>query len=362
MDNKIKIIAFYLPQYHPINENNIWWGNGFTEWTNVGKAKKFFKKHYQPRIPQELGYYDLRVDETRTHQANLAKEFGIDGFCYWHYWFGNGKRLLERPLKEVLDSKKPDFPFCVAWANESWKGFSHGLNNERNLLIEQEYPGDDDYINHFYELLPYFKDKRYIKINNKTAFFIYKPFQIPDISNFFKIWNKLAKDNEIGEFAYIANCNDTKEYSQLMKLGFDYININRLFDYRKNITIFNKIKSKLLGIFLGLPNIFDYKKATKYFTGIEDTYENVFPTIIPGWDHTPRSGKNGLVYHNSTPELFQNHINSVFQKVKHKQDCHKIVFLKSWNEWAEGNYVEPDLKWGRQYLTAIKNEIEKFNR
>lgn len=359
-NNKIKIIAFYLPQYHPIPENNLWWGNGFTEWTNVGKAKKYFKNHYQPRVPEELGYYDLRVEETRIHQANLAKEYGIEGFCYWHYWFGDGKRLLDRPLREVLESGKPDFPFCVAWANESWRGFSHGLNDERELLIEQFYPGDVDHKNHFYELLPYFKDLRYIKINEKNLFFIYRPFQIPDIKNFFKLWNELAIKNNICEFAFVANCNDIEDYNKLLDLGFEYININRLFDYRKSISFFHKVRLKFLNLIYDKPNVFQYEHVIDCFTGTEDFYENVFPTIIPGWDHTPRSGKNGLVYHNSTPKLFQKHIKSVFHKIKNKNN--KVVFLKSWNEWAEGNYVEPDLKWGRQYLESIKKEVHNFNK
>ena len=128
MNKKVRVIAFYLPQYHPTLDNDTWWGKGFTEWTNVGKAKPLFRGHYQPKVPADLGYYDLRVPETRQAQADMAREYGIEGFCYWHYWFGNGKRLLERPFNEVLASGKPDFPFCLAWANESWKGFFHGVN------------------------------------------------------------------------------------------------------------------------------------------------------------------------------------------------------------------------------------------
>src|ERR1700754_964591 len=159
-----RVIAFYLPQFHPIPENDLWWGKGFTEWRNVGKAKQLFKGHYQPRVPADLGYYDLRVSETRKAQADMAKEHGKEGFCYWHYWFGNGKRLIERPFTEVLGSDQPDFPFCLAWANESWKGFAHGLKN-RNVLIEQTYPGVDDYTAHFYAVLPAFIDKRYIQVD-----------------------------------------------------------------------------------------------------------------------------------------------------------------------------------------------------
>ena len=175
MKTKARVIAFYLPQFHPIPENDKWWGKGFTEWTNVGKAKSFFKGHYQPRIPADLGYYDLRVSETRKAQADMAKEYGVEGFCYWHYWFGNGKRLLERPFEEVLKSSKPDFPFCLGWANESWKAKVWDFNSTKRdrTLIEQLYPGDQDYKDHFYELLDAFKDNRYMRKNNKPICGIY---------------------------------------------------------------------------------------------------------------------------------------------------------------------------------------------
>ena len=160
LKRKARVIAFYLPQYHPIPENDAFWGRGFTEWTNVTKAKPLFKGHKQPKLPTELGYYDLRVSEVREQQASLAKEVGIEGFCYWHYWFGNGKRILERVFNEVLESDKPDFPFCLGWANESWTGRWHGLENE--IIVEQTYPGEDDFKNHFFSILPALKDKRYI--------------------------------------------------------------------------------------------------------------------------------------------------------------------------------------------------------
>ena len=169
--NKARVIAFYLPQFHPIPENDEWWMKGFTEWTNVGKARSLFPGHYQPKVPADLGYYDLRVPETRQAQADMAREYGIEGFCYWHYWFGNGKRLLERPFNEVLASGKPDFPFCLAWANESWKGFFHGVKTKQ-ALITQLYPGEDDYIAHFETVLPAFKDPRYITVDDKPVFMI----------------------------------------------------------------------------------------------------------------------------------------------------------------------------------------------
>lgn len=180
---KARLLALYLPQFHPIPENDLWWGKGFTEWTNVGKARRYFRNHYQPRVPADLGYYDLRVAETRQAQADMAREYGVEGFVYWHYWFGNGKRLLERPFNEVLASGEPDFPFALAWANESWRGFAHGITN-RNMLIEQLYGGVEDYTAHFRAVLPAFRDHRYITVDGKPLFMIYKPLADPEVKVF----------------------------------------------------------------------------------------------------------------------------------------------------------------------------------
>ena len=147
--NRLKIIAFYLPQYYPFKENNEWWGTGFTEWTNVGKAKPLFRNHYQPRVPADLGYYDLRVPEVREQQAELAQEAGIFGFCYWHYWFGNGKQLLQKVFDEVIDTKRPDYPICLGWANHSWYSKTWNRNGNDKLLIKQEYGGEEDFYNHY---------------------------------------------------------------------------------------------------------------------------------------------------------------------------------------------------------------------
>lgn len=359
MTKKIRPIAFYLPQFHPIPENDKWWGKGFTEWTNVGKAKPLFRGHYQPHVPADLGYYDLRVPETRDAQAEMAKKYGIEGFMYWHYWFGNGKRLLERPFNEVLASGKPDFPFALAWANETWKGFAHGLKN-RNILIEQLYPGDEDYIAHFYEVLPAFKDSRYITVDGKPIFLIYKPHQLPDASHFIELWQKLAKDNGLNGIYFIAHHQSTKEHNyksendslrEMLSWGFDAVNFVRLSKYLENRSILDKIIGRLKKYIYGVPLVVPYIKAMRYFSDPIDVQENVIPSLIPNWDHSPRSGKEALVLIDSTPELFGKHVKTVFNSVKNKKN--KLIMLKSWNEWAEGNYMEPDLKWGDSYLKVI---------
>lgn len=361
MDVKARIIAFYLPQYHPIPENDEWWGKGFTEWTNVGKAKSLFKKHYQPRVPADLGYYDLRVPEARKAQADMAKEYGIEGFCYWHYWFGNSKRLIERPFNEVLASGEPDFPFCLAWANETWKGFNHGLTN-RNILIEQFYPGIEDYTAHFYEVLPAFKDKRYITIDNKPVFMIYKPLADPEIKLFISTWRKLAPENGLKDIFFIGhNMDFTISSEVLLETGIDAINTVRLNDFLSEKKSFSrKFHKRYNKFFRNNVKAYPYDTASKSFIFPEvDEKENVYPSIIPGWDHSPRSGNEGLILTNSNPELFEKHVKEAVDTVKNKSDEHKIIFIKSWNEWAEGNYMEPDLRWGNKFLEALKRQIQK---
>jgi hypothetical protein len=356
--SKPRIIAFYLPQFHPIPENDQWWGKGFTEWTNVGKAKPLFRGHYQPRIPTDLGYYDLRVPETREAQAQLARDAGIEGFCYWHYWFGNGRRLLERPFNEVLQSGKPDFPFCLAWANESWKNFDGGLK-KRKVLIEQLYPGIEDYTQHFYTVLPAFHDKRYIRVNGRPLFMIYKPLDSIDIPLFIETWRNLATKNGLAGIFFVGHCCDDREnIPNYKKLDLDAINTVGLNSYAKQRNIIKKNVNRIYRLLFRKPFVVSYKKASKYFFEQNiDIQDDIIPTIITGWDHTPRSGWYGSVMINNTATVFGNHVSNVVKNCNKKLN---IVFLKSWNEWAEGNYLEPDLKWGRQYLDVFSKIMDKF--
>ncbi len=353
-----RVIAFYLPQFYPFKENDEWWGKGFTEWTNVGKAKPLYRNHYQPKVPADLGYYDLRLPEIRQAQADLAKTHGVAGFCYWHYWFGGGRRLLDRVFDEVVKSKKPDFPFCLGWANETWSGVWHGLENK--ILIEQTYPGDKDIIDHFNAMLEGFKDSRYIKVDGKLLFLIYKPFKVPNFRNMKEIWNKLAIENGLDGFFFVAHSHVTSEIRELMDLGYDGVNIVRLSHVAES-------RSKLVKGFRKyirrVPHqVYDYKFATRFFSGEEEgKIENCFPSIFPNWDHSPRSNTRALILNDSRPEYFKEHVKEVIQKVAHKPDDKRIIFLKSWNEWGEGNYMEPDLKYGLRYLEVLKEELEKIN-
>lgn len=379
---KARVIAYYLPQFHPIPENDKYWGKGFTEWTNVAKAKPLFKGHYQPRIPADLGFYDLRLPEVREQQAQMAREAGIEGFCYWHYWFGNGKRLLQRPFNEVLQSGKPDFPFCLAWANHSWKTTTWENGGKDRMIVKQRYLGEEDYTMHFQEVLPAFRDKRYITIEGKPLFAIFDPYNFQDVSNFIKTWQRLAKGNGLKGIYFIAMSNSTstlqrnadgtlkrvapnlqsseRVYNDLLNLGFN--GINSFGKSRAEMLYMGKYMravKKLLHQYLPfLPtHCINYEKITQHFFAPEDNWQNVYPSIFPQWDRTPRAGNSEGVYINATPTGFKKHIQDALNIIKNKDVEHQILFLRSWNEWGEGNYVEPDLKYGHAFLDAIKETI-----
>lgn len=380
---KARVIALYLPQFHPLAENDKVWGPGFTEWTNVAKAKPLFRGHYQPRIPADLGFYDLRLPETRERQAEMARKAGIEGFCYWHYWMGNGKRLLNRPFDEVLASGKPDFPFCLAWANHDWTTKTWKNNGGTTMISKQLYPGDEDYINHFNTVLPAFKDHRYITVDGKPLFCIFDPYGFADIERFMELWQKMAKENGLKGVYFVAMCNSTttmvrnadgtirrvlpnlessaEVYKSFLDMGFDAV--NSLGKSRAEMLYSGKYKRLIRFVlqqrFSFMPTLkYDFSKITKYFFSPEDSWENVYPTILSQWDRSPRTGKSEGVYVNSTPENFQKHIEKALDVIKDKSPEHKILFLRSWNEWGEGNYVEPDLKYGHGFLDAIKNTIK----
>jgi hypothetical protein len=356
MDNKkARVIAFYLPQFHPIPENDAWWGKGFTEWTNVGKAKPLFRGHYQPKVPADLGYYDLRVPEVLEQQAQMAKEAGIEGFCYWHYWF-NGKRLLERPFNEVVESGKPDFPFCLGWANHSWAKKTWSVVKKDIMLIEQTYGGKDDYINHFNEMLPAFKDKRYLKNDGKLIFLIWKPFDVPN--GFIRLWNDLAKQNGLNGFYFIGFTNEKKDEDNIYRAGFDAVCLDEMHEAVAARNLSKKFIRKLLhSMGYNLPRIIPYSFYAKfYLKKLQNSKNTTIPCILPNFDHTPRSGKIGIVLSDSTPEKFAQFLRDVIEMQSERKQ-QPLLFLKSWNEWGEGNYLEPDIKYGNAYLKELKNVV-----
>ena len=383
---KARLIAYYLPQYHPIPENDAVWGKGFTEWTNVAKAKPLFKGHYQPRIPADLGFYDLRLPEVRQQQADMARDAGVEGFCYWHYWFGNGKMLLQRPFEEVLQSGQPDFPFCLCWANHSWTTKTWTKLKDapaEQMIAEQTYPGVDDYIAHFNYCLPAFRDKRYITVDGRPLFGIFDPFLFPDMRRFIETWREQARLNGLPDIYFYAithsawtlrydengalvRCmpnvkSSADAFRNILQFGFDALNSNgqrraEMLYTNRSWDMARKVLNKYLPFLPG--QYFDYKRVVKNMFAPEDAWENIFPTVYPQWDRSPRQGKADSIYVDSTPEAFQQHLETAVSLVAQKQPEHRILFLKSWNEWAEGNYVEPDLRFGHGYLNAIKNAIK----
>lgn len=370
MKNNIKPIAYYLPQYHPIPENDIWWGKGFTEWTNVTKAKPLFEGHYQPRYAADLGYYDLRVPEVREEQAKLAKENGIYGFCYYHYWFGDGKQLLERPFNEVIESGKPDFPFMLCWANQTWKGVWFG-DFQNQILIEQEYPGLDDYVKHFNHLFKAFKDERYIKVDGKPVFQVYLPLEIPDLHLFTSTFKELASRNGL-EGIYLMACNVPVGWDPI-PYGFDGVvsNLFHTFRFRKKNTVFKegsffgKVEWKLNKFLEGKsiekrrrPKIFKYENVTAKISQWPKKGYDYYPMVIPDWDNSARAGKSSLILQGSTPEKWKIHFESAIKYITESSSSQKFIFIKSWNEWAEGNYLEPDMKWGKTYLETIRSLLK----
>lgn len=368
--NNVKILAYYLPQYHRTKENDEWWGNGFTEWTNVAAARPLFKDHYQPKIPTDLGFYDLRFTENREAQAKLAAEAGISAFCYWHYWFGNGKKTLEMPLEEILRLQKPDFPFCIAWANHSWykkswkTNYGHFVMPQKpTLLIEQTYPGIDDIDAHFYYLLNAFKDRRYFKINDRLVFTIYAPQSMPNWELFKKRWQELADKEGLPGFYFIAHTFRLDLVNKIKAMEFDAINLSTHHEAFPQKEKFDSFFSKFISVIqrsVALkPQVVEYAKAIELMKSSLFKEERIFPTIIPNWDHTPRSGYFGTCFHNSTPQLFAQHIEYLLDTIKEKDTVNQVLFLKSWNEWGEGNYMEPDIKYGDEYIKTLKRCLNK---
>ncbi|MDT7951733.1 MAG: glycoside hydrolase family 99-like domain-containing protein [Acetobacteraceae bacterium] len=368
-----RVVAFYLPQFHPIPENDEWWGAGFTEWTNVAKAKPLFAGHHQPRLPADLGFYDLRVPETREAQARLAADCGVEAFCYWHYWFGNGRRILERPFEEVRDCGKPDFPFCLAWANQTWSGIWHG--NPQSVLIKQEYPGAEDEAAHFAWALPAFQDPRYMRVDGKPIFVIFAPHDLPSTTDYIRHWRQLAEAAGLPGLYFVAVSNKYAPgidiYRNPILEPFDAVTPLVPQDFldtagwESRHDVGRILRERYLGPrfdrwtkAIRRPARFPFEKVVSLALETMPDEARFLPCVLPGWDNTPRSGPRGVVYEGSTPEAFERYLAKAVAKVKARPPQQRIVFLKAWNEWAEGNYVEPDAEHGHGYLDAIRRVVD----
>jgi hypothetical protein len=347
----MEILAHYLPQFHPIPENDEWWGKGFTEWTNAVKARPLFRGHRQPHLPADLGFYDLRAPEPRAAQADLARRYGVTGFCYWRYWFA-GRRLLERPFDDVVASKEPDFPFCVAWANQTWSGIWHGAPDR--ILIEQTYPGPEDEARHFASLLPAFRDDRYIRIAGRPLMIIYKPGDLPDPTRFVDRWQAMARDTGLGGLYLVASLGES-DYPTHVEDGFD-AGVYYQFPFGHDLGVRARDSLMARGHMQG-PKRYPYvEEFPELPSGLRGP---VFPCVYPNWDNTPRSGRGGVLATGATPERFGTHVRRALEIVRTLPDDEQVLMVKSWNEWAEGNYLEPDAETGHARGDILARELRR---
>lgn len=339
----VRLIAFYLTQFHPVPENDLWWGKGFTEWTNVTKAAPLFKGHYQPQLPADLGFYDLRVRETRREQIELAKSYGIDGFCYYYYWF-SGHRLLEKPLEDMLADPDSDMPFCLCWANENWTRRWDAAEHE--ILLAQKYRPEDD-LEFIKSLEPYLRDSRYIRVGGKPLIIVYRPQHLPDSAKSVQVWRDYCREVGIGEIQ--AACALTHGNWDHKAYGFD------------SGVEFPPHNMKAPNLAPSLAFFEEYSGFCPDYHEIADMYlgneygpgKDVFRGVFPAWDNTARRGKIGTVILNGTPENYEHWLASAVACTKRDfPEGNRPVFINAWNEWAEGCHLEPCRRYGHQFLEA----------
>jgi lipopolysaccharide biosynthesis protein len=344
----VRLIAFYLPQFHPIPENDAWWGPGFTEWTNVKRARPNFVEHYQPHVAGELGYYDLRDGRTRAAQATLAREHGLHGFCYYYYWF-NGVRLLHRPLDAVLQSGEPDFPFCLCWANENWTRRWDGGSNE--ILIAQQYSAENEQ-RLIADLLPLFRDPRYIRVDGRPLLLVYRANLLPQPRRAADTFRAAARSAGEAE-PYLAMVHVPGMASPL-DLGFDAgvefpPHSTEVLDVTDQVEVVNRG-------FTGA--VWDYISAAKYALDRPLPDFPLLRGVMVSWDNTPRLQDNGNVFVNSHPDNYRRWLTEIVAQTQQRAPTERMVFINAWNEWGEGCHLEPDQRFGRGYLEATLRAIE----
>jgi lipopolysaccharide biosynthesis protein len=358
----VRAIAMYLPQYHPIHENDMWWGKGFTDWKNVASASPRFKDHYQPHTPSDLGFYDLRSEEIRDKQASLAFEYNIYGFCYYHYWF-NGKRLLNEPLDAILHSGKPDYPFCISWANEDWTRSWDGRSGE--ILMHQEYSEEDDIAHMQFLCRHFFRDDRYIKVNGKPLFIVYRAFNFPDPERTVKVWRETARKEGISELYLCAT------QSMGMKVDPNEIGFDAVLQFEPDFSslpqrYYGKFHQRLMNKIGIRDNPFSSDRVYFYEDFVNKAMKKekpsykCFPGITPSWDNSSRRKKDAMILHDSTPGQYGKWLNHILNSYKPYSNDENFIFINAWNEWAEGNHLEPCQKWGKAYLEKTKEVLDKY--
>jgi lipopolysaccharide biosynthesis protein len=363
----VRAITLHLPQFHPIPENDEWWGKGFTEWTSVSKSTPRFPGHYQPHLPADLGFYDLRLPEARAAQAELAAEYGIYGFCYYHYWF-NGRRLLERPVADVFSSGQPDFPFCLCWANENWTRRWDGQDHA--VLLQQNYSSEDD-LAHIRTLIPMFMDRRYIRVLDRPLFAVYRASELPEPQKTTELWRREAERAGLKGLFLVRVSSFDQERVDPRELGFDYAA-----EFQPNTRALSGARiirrkwwhREKLGTrepWFRHNNLFEYATfAESALNGCSHSYPRI-PCVCPGWDNSPRRPIDANIIVNSTPELYERWLGEVVNRQRALLGTNdnslitpeSLVFINAWNEWGEGNHLEPCQRWGRKYLEATRRVL-----
>ncbi len=353
ISKKVRLIAYYLPQFHPIPENNKWWGEGFTEWNNVTKALPRFYGHYQPHLPGGLGFYDLRLPETLHTQAVLAKKYGLEGFCFHHYWFDR-KPLLETPIEILLKNKGIDIGFCVNWANESWVRSWNG--NEKDTLISQKHSPEDD-LAFAQSLKRLFLDNRYIRVNNRPLLMIYRPSLFPDMAATINLWRDYFYQSKI-ENPYVVmpqafDDNDPRKYGFDAAVGFPPHNGGwRLENIRSSLNPFNPWNEE---------KIFEYDKLMENMILNNPKEFTLLPGVCPGWDNTARREKGGTCFVGSSPKKYGTWLLSLCERVlRNSNEDERIIFINAWNEWAEGAHLEPDTHYGYAFLAETSRVLQRL--
>jgi lipopolysaccharide biosynthesis protein len=362
----VRAIAFHLPQFHPIPENDEWWGKGFTEWISVARAMPRLPGHYQPHLPADLGFYDLRLPEARAAQAELAGSYGIYGFCYYHYWF-HGRQVLERPVNEILKSGEPDFPFCLCWANEPWSRRWDGSNEQ--VLLEQRYSPSDD-LAHIRALIPFFLDDRYIRVMDRPFFAVYRASELPDPQRTADLWRREAERAGL-KGLYLVRVESHNESGDPRNIGFDsslefeprWSALGRFQIFRRKWWHRHKLRT---GEPVFRDNVvYEYEDLVRRaLTEPLPAYPRI-PCVCPGWDNSPRRRTGAVIFLNSTPELYERWLREIVNRQAARTGVHgnsgispeSLVFINAWNEWAEGNHLEPCQKWGRAYLEATRRAL-----
>lgn len=370
----MKILAYYLPQFHEIPENNKWWGEGFTEWTNVKKAKPLFEGHNIPRIPLNNNYYDLTNVSIQKWQVELAKKYGIYGFCMYHYWF-NGHMLLEKPINQYLENKELNLPFCFSWANEYWT--NGWVSSENKILMAHDNTDRKDWINHFNYFLPFFKDDRYIKIDGKPLLILYFPNILQKCNEMIDCWRKLAEEAGFPGIMILYQKAMTHFDKSFDKSKFDGgIEFQPGYSLERNISplrkIYNNLRFKTVN-YIKLKYGVSFKKSNNvkekhinYDAVWQDILktrpdnENMYPGAFVDWDNTPRKGVRGSLYDGVTPEKFKKYLS---MQIQHTRNIYKkdYLFLFAWNEWGESGYLEPDEKWKYSFLEAVRDALVENN-